>query len=424
MIKAVMPHLASALSSDTALRTKRRCYEITRKLTRTPHNLTVFLSISDPYSYLLVQVLNELNSRFAVNIQLVAVLDRQPEMFPRADAWQENAMQDARHLAELYQLDYPAHLSISFNPIRIEHYTGNLIKATQSNNAIDECLSLFRQFWSANDHNAFEAMSQFAAESLQINERYLEKLGHYQSAMIYFSGEWYWGLDRLIHLEQRLNELALNDNKPTIKYDRQLLWANSERPVSTSNTHSLTMYYSARSPYSYLGLERAVRLCQKYQCQLEVKPVLPMMMRGLPVPKSKKMYIFHDTKRQAKLFNIPYGKVADPLGKAVENCYALFEFASQQGKAIDFLLAFGKAVNSQGVFADQTNGLRSIVEPLGFDWQQVKPYLDNQRWRQWAAQNLQELSAFGLWGVPCFQYKQLVTWGQDRLWLIDQYMAN
>lgn len=31
--------------------------------------------------------------------------------------------------------------------------------------------------------------------------------------MIYYEGEWYWGIDRLHHLEDRLNGLGLS-NKP------------------------------------------------------------------------------------------------------------------------------------------------------------------------------------------------------------------
>ena len=33
-----------------------------------------------------------------------------------------------------------------------------------------------------------------------------KRLGHYQGAMFYFEGEWYWGLDRLRVLEARLGE--------------------------------------------------------------------------------------------------------------------------------------------------------------------------------------------------------------------------
>ena len=36
----------------------------------------------------------------------------------------------------------------------------------------------------------------------------LAELGHYSGATFYYAGEWYWGVDRLFHLEARLQELG------------------------------------------------------------------------------------------------------------------------------------------------------------------------------------------------------------------------
>ena len=34
------------------------------------------------------------------------------------------------------------------------------------------------------------------------------RLGHYLGAMLHYGGEWYWGVDRLWHLERRLQQLG------------------------------------------------------------------------------------------------------------------------------------------------------------------------------------------------------------------------
>ena len=47
------------------------------------------------------------------------------------------------------------------------------------------------------------------------------------------------------------------------------------------------------------------------------------------VPKSKRMYILYDVNREASALRIPFGKVADPLGRGVERCYALYEYAKK-----------------------------------------------------------------------------------------------
>jgi 2-hydroxychromene-2-carboxylate isomerase len=148
-------------------------------------------------------------------------------------------------------------------------------------------------------------------EKLQTNQRCLQQQGHYLSAMIKYAGEWYWGLDRLDHLERRLNDLGASKAPLQVYYNRQtrnfcgpVTKNKSSKSKTPAKKTSLTMYFSARSPYSYLGLEQAAKLCKHYQIPLQVKPVLPMVMRGMNVPHIKKMYIFHDTKREANKLGI------------------------------------------------------------------------------------------------------------------------
>ncbi|WP_157674127.1 DsbA family protein [Endozoicomonas ascidiicola] len=412
-----MPWVARLLSSNGFLKTKRAFFAAKRHLQNKEKTLDVYLSISDPYSYLLIQVLPTLIERLHVKAKIIIVRDKQPEMFPKENQWQTNATNDARHLAKLYQLTYPINPPAALDIDVINHYTVQLLKAA---NNIDRCQTLFDQYWHNEPISHRIALDATQHATLLDNQKRQQKQGHYSSAMIYFEGEWYWGLDRLIHLEHRL---AVHQASANL-FNRQNNGFLQRAPHANSLGQTITMYYSARSPYSYLGLEKAVKLCRQHQCRLEIKPVLPMLMRGLQVPHAKKMYIFNDTRREAELADIPYGYVADLLGKAVENCYALFDYACEQNKEIDFLLSFGRAVNSQGMDASSSHGIRKIVERCGLDWEKAQPLLETTHWHHWAEQNQQALSELGLWGVPCFQYRDLVTWGQDRLWLIEQALQN
>jgi len=180
------------------------------------------------------------------------------------------------------------------------------------------------------------------------------------------------------------------------------------------------MYWSARSPYSYLGLERAVKLANFYRIPLNIKPVLPMMMRGMNVPQTKKMYIFFDTKREADKYSLPYGFVADPLGAAVERCYALLDYATRENKLIEFLLSFSRGVNTQGIRAEKDKGLKQIVERCNLDWLTAKKQLNNTHWKKQVDDNLTEMFTLGCWGVPSFRYGENSYWGQDRLGIIEQ----
>jgi 2-hydroxychromene-2-carboxylate isomerase len=57
-----------------------------------------------------------------------------------------------------------------------------------------------------------------------------------------------------------------------------------------------------------------------------------MVMRGVKVPKVKRLYIVHDVKREADRYVIAFGKITDPLGMGVERCMALLPYANKMGK--------------------------------------------------------------------------------------------
>lgn len=431
-----MPQLARLISSDLRLNLKRKGYELVRKVSREAPSMDVFLHLDDPYSYLLIQVLPELYKRYNVSIKLHIIEHINQDMFPEVEMWSKYALKDAQYVAKRYGLNLlknkPDH---SFNEKKF--YINQSIKLESLDNALNNLCVLFNKYWnhSLTENIGFqdEALTN---DKLRENEALLERLGHYMSAMIYFEGEWYWGIDRLDHFERRANALNLSNTiAPTVNYTRTQTAFNHRQAFSTqhadrlkqshlNNTAPLVLYFSIRSPYSYLGLEHAVFLAEHYGIPLIVKPVLPMVMRGLKVPNAKKMYIFHDTKREAKKYGLDYGYVADPLGAGVERCYALFEYAKSQGKGTEYLLSYSRAVNALGIRSETDKGLKYIVESIGLDWNTAKPLLANTDWKQWAESNLKEMYSLGLWGVPSYHYQDTAVWGQDRLFVIESIIKQ
>jgi len=445
MANAIMPYIAKALSSKTLKTIKQQSSRIRRVVTAQQPTLNVFIRIDDPYSYLLVQVLPGFLKRFNIKASFHTVLEMDSEMFPALDMWREYAKKDAGYLAELYKLSAPASVPtqvINNNVLSrdvLEGATAQLLIAEQSDNFLAQANTIFTNVW----QNTFKQQANTTElnqpplkahlkSQLNNNQQLLKAKGHYFGAMIHFESEWYWGLDRLDHLEQRLIALKLAKNKqeeihfnltyknfcqPPLPITGELLTSFHQNNLATQ---PLTMYWSARSPYSYLGLERAVKLANFYRIPLNIKPVLPMMMRGMNVPQTKKMYIFFDTKREADKYSLPYGFVADPLGAAVERCYALLDYATRENKLIEFLLSFSRGVNTQGIRAETDRGLKQIVERCNLDWLTAKKQLNNTHWKKQVDDNLTEMFTLGCWGVPSFRYGENSYWGQDRLGIIEQ----
>lgn len=56
------------------------------------------------------------------------------------------------------------------------------------------------------------------------------------------------------------------------------------------------------------------RLARRYGADLRLRYILPMVMRGLPVPLVKRRYILLDAKREADRAGLPFGRIVDPVG--------------------------------------------------------------------------------------------------------------
>ena len=423
-----MRYIAKSISSNRTKAVQDGLWQLRQRLSGKEPTIKVWLRVDDPYSYLLTIVLPEMANRYQVSWQLIITSKLQQTMYPEAKLWQQNAWSDIALISQLYQIKPPAvqpKLTNETSATTAELLELQRLEGTNPNWM--KVRDIFNQLWQQGNEQEAQ-LSQAQIHMLNDNDKDLAKAGHYLSATLKFNGTWYWGIDRLDHLESRLNQLGLSNQDKSIGFNKT--YTNFCQPftpeqLSLTNTKSpVVLYFSIRSPYSHLALERCIKLTEHYGVPLIIKPVIPMLMRGLPVPKTKKFYIFHDTKREANKLGIDYGFVADPLGAGVERCYALFEYAKQEGKAIDYLLSYSRGVNAEGIMSETDRGLRLIVERAGLSWQKAKAILQDDSqynaWREWAQEHQNELQQLGQWGVPTMRYEDNVVWGQDRIWVIEK----
>ena len=68
--------------------------------------------------------------------------------------------------------------------------------------------------------------------------------------------------------------------------------------------------------------------------------------------------------------------------------------------------------------------MKQIVEAAGLDWQAGRDIIDNDDWRAEAEANRAEMMDLGIWGVPSFRVGDVSTWGQDRLWLVEDALKQ
>jgi 2-hydroxychromene-2-carboxylate isomerase len=187
---------------------------------------------------------------------------------------------------------------------------------------------------------------------------------------------------------------------------------------------TLEIFPSLRSPYTAMVFDQTLALAEKTGVNLVVRPVLPMVMRGVPATREKGMYIFTDAAREARSAGVPFGNFYDPIGEPVRRCYSLYPWACEQSLGNQLISSFLSSAFAQGVNTNNNRGLKLVVEKAGLDWTVAKTLLGQSGWQEILESNRLAMYQAGLWGVPSFRLldKQgesvLALWGQDRLWLV------
>lgn len=413
----LMPVVSQWLLSRSRLLRARARAERQRLEKGLPHELLYFHQTDDPYSHLALQALAPLLERYALTLRPVLVGPPADSAAPDRDRLVAYSRVDAQLLAQEHGLHYrdPGQQP---GPNAVVATSLALQRLIDSGDFVEQASALSARLWSDKSlqaHTASTQEQQTLEQTLRQGERLRQRLGHYLGATFFYAGEWYWGIDRLHHLEERLQALGAWRGSPT---PGRLLYPPaadlvSDQPLATAPV--IDFYFSLRSPYSAIVAPRLFALARRTGARVRLRFVLPMVMRGLAVPRHKRMYISQDAAREAHLRGIPFGRLNDPVGRPAERGLALIPWAQRLGRGQEYVLAFMQGVWAEGVDAGSDAGLQRIVEASGLPWEQARLALRDESWRAEAETHRQELLGLGLWGVPSFRVGTMAVWGQDRL---------
>lgn len=421
-----MPAISQRLLSRERLLARRTRAEQKRRAEDRPHEVHCFHQVDDPYSALLAQVLPALLSRYDISLRPHLVSPPADSAAPERAKLVAYSRRDAELLARHHGLEFtdpgqqPA-------PSQVLPVSMRLLDAIDQHEFGIQAGRLSRELWLP---AAGTPMADATTEQLQRLKAHLaesdalrRRLGHYLGATLYYEGEWYWGVDRLHHLEHRLQELgARKPTAPTTLCVQPSVDLNEARPAPAGR--QIDFYFSLRSPYSAIVAPRVFQLAKLTGAAVRLCYVLPMVMRGLPVPREKRRYISQDAAREAFVRGIPFGRLNDPVGRPTERGLSLMPLAEREGLGERYVLSFMQGVWAEGIDAGSDRGLRRIAERAGLTWSAAQAALKDEGWRVHAERHRAEMSALGLWGVPSFRVNDLSVWGQDRLWAVQDALLK
>jgi 2-hydroxychromene-2-carboxylate isomerase len=413
---------------------KRMLVELRRQLTFKKRVVHVFVQLDDPYSYLLSHYLGFVMQRYKrVEFRFYLCQALRGDFAPEPALQAEHAVADCRMLAAelgVPFLDRGTAPTVDYRRPLLD-FLADEHDDEDFPQTLNKALTVY---WRGDTEGVEKLIGQVMPEQSATNvligkhQLLLRKMGHYNCATMHYAGEWYWGIDRLLYLTDRFAEQGLDrysEKTPELEALVQVTGMNLpvRIPAKARALPPLEMFCSFRSPYSYIALARTFEIADAFGLKLVVRPVLPMVMRGLSVPKAKLLYIVRDANREAKALNLPFGKFADPLGSGSERCMAVFYHAQKQGRERKFLLAAGEAIWSRGIDVATDEGMEKVAKRAGLAWPEVQQAMQGDEWREAVEANREALTEVGLWGVPSFRIGKLALWGQDRIWLLARRIA-
>ena len=415
-----------------------------------------FHQADDPYSHLAVQTLPRLQERYRVRFAPHLAPEQGTAFAGDLERYPRWALADAADVAPFYGLSFPrdaalpgADALMAANQILMEQLGSEGFAQTAAE--VGDAL------WRGAGQNAPGGSAEAVREALRQGEALRRRLGHYRGGMFHFEGEWYWGVDRLCRLEERLlaegfsrapdaplcvpqpkagdaaKLLRTEDASPNAQVE-QVVHGEGDplRPPAAKDAFEevrLEFYVSLRSPYTAISFRRTLDLAADLGIKVALKPVMPMMMRGVPAPAAKGIYIMSDVCREAEATGQRFGRMVDPFGEPVRQAFSLYPWARESGRAAEYLQSYLDAAFADGIDIASQRGLRRVVERAGLSWQGAQAWLGKDGWQQELERNLADMNALGLWGVPSYSVSggampgRFSCWGQDRLWRVEAEIA-
>jgi 2-hydroxychromene-2-carboxylate isomerase len=209
-------------------------------------------------------------------------------------------------------------------------------------------------------------------------------------------------------------------------------------------TLSVDLFYSYRSPYSYLALPRTMQLVADFDLTVNLRPVYPLAVRQPDFFKKTNpkfaRYVALDATRVARRENIPFRfPRPDPIVQdmttleiAVQQPYIhrltrLAAAAQLEGKSLPFTYAITKPIWDGSVAGwPEGDHLAKAAAAAGFDLAAMDAAItaDPDRYEQVIAGNEQDHANSGHWGVPTFVFENEPFFGQDRIDLLVWRMES
>lgn len=204
----------------------------------------------------------------------------------------------------------------------------------------------------------------------------------------------------------------------------------------------LDVYWSFRSPYSYLATPDMQRIARDYDVQMNLRVVLPLAVRQPEAIFSgdngrRARYIMIDSVRRAEFLGMPFHwPRPDPIVQDMKtltiaaeqpHIYRLCQLgveAQRQGRGVDYAYEMSSLIFGSGVDWSTRDNMAAAAQRAGLDFDAMAQAIADGDHLDEVERNHAALDAVGQWGVPTFVIDDEPFFGQDRVdtlcWRLDR----
>lgn len=205
------------------------------------------------------------------------------------------------------------------------------------------------------------------------------------------------------------------------------------------NSLTFDLYWSMRSPYCYLALDRIIEIQRRYDAEVNLRVVYPIAIRDpeffkVRASKHYRPYFLKDSVRVAEYYGIPFRRpIPDPVVQdLVTNeisdeqpyIYSLTRLAAlavEQGQGLEFLDQIARLLwNGQTDNWHEGQHLAEAIQRAGLDAEDMlrKASSESARIDALIFQNQTSQAEAGHGGVPLMVFNNEPFFGQDRIDLL------
>lgn len=196
---------------------------------------------------------------------------------------------------------------------------------------------------------------------------------------------------------------------------------------------AVDLFWSFRSPYSYLAVPGALRLERDFRVEVRFRPVLPLAVRDpsffSPDNLKRAKYIRLDWPRRAEMLGVPHAWPSpDPIVQdmktykiAAEQPYIyrltnLGVEAERRGRGLAFAHEVSRLIFSGTRDWHLGEHLAQAAQRAGLELASMDAAIaDPAPHRATVEENQEALTKAGHWGVPTFVFEGEPFFGEDRI---------